>query len=95
VTETLHRAKRRHGAPPEVGDDSLVAFGRGVPQLKCGLCGEILPMRSNQALHEGLARLGSHLLPLAEPAGSHSECVLFGGPLSKAAGQCVQLGVTL
>lgn len=94
VAETLHRMKRAPGAPSQPGDYSLVASGRGKPQLKCGLCGEILPMRSNQAVHEELARVMSYLLPPVEPSCTHSACALFGVPLSGAAGQYVRFGVT-
>jgi len=90
VAETLHRMKRAPGAPSQPGDYSLVASGRGKPQLKCGLCGEILPMRSNQAVHEELARVMSYLLPPVEPSCTHNACALFGVPLSGAAGQYVR-----
>ena len=94
VGETLHRVKRAHGAPSQVGDYSLVASGRGKPQLKCALCGEILPMRSNQALHEELARVLSYLLPLGEPSCTNAVCALAGVPLSRAAGQYARFGLT-
>lgn len=94
VPETAHRVKRAPGAPPQPGDYSLVSAGKGKPQLKCGLCGEILPIRSNQGVHEELTRLTAYLVDKDEPSCKNESCALFSVPLSLAAGQYVQFGKT-
>lgn len=41
-------------------DYRLAASGAGLPVLKCLLCGEHLPLKSNQGIAEELFRLTSH-----------------------------------
>ena len=55
-------AKRTSGATPQPGDYMLTAAGKGKPQLKCLLCGEIMPMRSNQGIVEELTRVMAYRL---------------------------------
>ena len=94
VPETAHRIKRAPGAPPERGEYTLVAAGRGKPLLKCSLCAETLPMRSNQGIHEELTRLMAYLEAPPEPCCPNDACTLFTVPLSLAADLYVQFGKT-
>lgn len=63
IPERPFRVRRTPGAPSEPGDYTLVAAGAGKPVLKCALCGESTPLRSNQGVHEELERLAGYLLP--------------------------------
>lgn len=94
MPETPHRKKLAAGAAPQPGDYSLVAAGKGKPQLKCLLCGEIMPMRSNQGIIEELTRVMSYLSGTDDPACQNEACALFTVPLSLAGGQYVQRGKT-
>lgn len=94
VPETLHRTKRAPGTPPQPGDYSLVAAGKGKPLLKCGLCAETLPMRSNQGVQEELDRVMAYLVESDEPSCLNEACTLFTVPFSMAAGAYVQRGKT-
>ena len=92
VPETPHRARHAPGAPPQPGDYTLVAAGKGKPLLKCGLCQETLPMRSNQGIHEELTRIMGYLAAPHEAACANQACELFTVPLSLAADLYVQFG---
>lgn len=94
VPETPHRKKLAAGAAPQPGDYSLVAAGKGKPQLKCLLCGEIMPMRSNQGIIEELTRVMTYLGGTDDPACQNEACTLFTVPLSLAGSQYVQRGKT-
>ncbi|NNM65102.1 MAG: hypothetical protein HKL99_10890 [Burkholderiales bacterium] len=94
VPETAHRSRRAPGTEAAPGSYSLVAAGRGKPLLKCGLCGEHLPMRSNQGIHEELMRVMSYLLDSTEPACPNEACSLHTVPLSLAGEMYVQRGKT-
>jgi len=94
VPETAHRAKRAPGAPAQPGDYSLVAAGRGKPLLKCALCSETLPMRSNQGIREELTRVMSYLVEADEPSCPTEACALFTVPMSLSNGAIVQRGKT-
>lgn len=94
VPETPRRKKLAAGAAPQPGDYSLVAAGKGKPLLKCRLCGESLPMRSNQGIVEELTRVMAYLAGSDDPACQNEACALFTVPLSLAGGQYVQRGKT-
>lgn len=94
VPETPHRPKRTSGTTPQPGDYMLTAAGRGKPQLKCLLCGEIMPMRSNQGIVEELTRVMDYLSGADDPACQNEVCALFTVPLSLAGSQYVQRGKT-
>jgi len=94
VPETPHRPKRIAGATPQPGDYMLTSAGKGKPQLKCLLCGEIMPMRSNQGIVEELTRVTTYLNGTDDPACQNEVCALFTVPLSLAGSQYVQRGKT-
>lgn len=94
VPEPPFRPRRPAGAPPKIGDYTLVAAGKGKPLLKCSLCGETFPMRSNLGIHEELTRLCAYLATPVEPACLNDACSLYTVPLSLAGGLYVQRGKT-
>jgi transposase-like protein len=94
VPETPHRIKLAHGAAPQPGDYSLMAAGKGKPQLKCLLCGESMPMRSNHGIVEELDQLMGYLRETDDPACPNEGCSLFTVPLSLAGQAYVQRGKT-
>ncbi len=94
VPERPHRIKRAPGTPPEVGDYSITSAGRGKPQLKCALCGESMPMRSNQGVHEEVSRLTAYLTELPQPSCPNVSCTMASVPLAMADGIYVQFGKT-
>lgn len=77
----LHERKRRRPsegtAVPMPGDYVVVATGKGLPALKCVLCGEIFPMQSNLAIAEELLRISAYLEPVG-PTCPNSDCVAAG-----------------
>jgi transposase-like protein len=92
VPETAHRIKRAAGAAAMAGDYTIVAAGKGLPLLKCALCGETLPMRSNQAIQEELDRVMAYLDEPPGPSCRNEDCDMFGVPPTVAAGAYVQFG---
>jgi len=94
VPETPNRGKRPKGAQSKPGDYNLVASGKGKPILKCMLCGESMPMRSNQGIHEELSRVMGYLAATDEPSCPTENCAMFSVPASLAAGNYVQRGKT-
>lgn len=94
VPETAHRVRRTPGTAAVPGDYSLVASGKGRPVLKCALCGETFPMRSNQGIHEELARVMGYLAGGSEPSCPTEACSMFTVPLSVAGDIYVQRGKT-
>lgn len=94
VPETPHRLKTASAVLPQPGDYALASAGKGKPQLKCLLCGEIMPMRSNQGIVEELTRVMAYLDGTDDPACQTEACALFTVPLSLAGSQYVQRGKT-
>lgn len=94
VPERTHRVKRAPGAAPEVGDYSITSAGKGKPLLKCALCAESMPMRSNQGIHEELSRLSGYLTEGDQPSCPNTSCAMAGVPLALAEGIYVQFGKT-
>jgi transposase-like protein len=94
VPETPFRARLTKGAAPQPGDYNLVAAGKGLPQLQCLLCREIMPIRSNQAIHEEVARVMGYLVPPTGPSCQTETCSMLDVPLSAAGATYVQRGKT-
>lgn len=94
VPETPNRGKRRAGVLPQPGDYNLVASGKGKPILKCMLCGEGMPMRSNQGIQEELTRVMDYLVSQDGPSCPTEDCALFSVPLGLAGRAYVQRGKT-
>jgi transposase-like protein len=89
------RPYRRRGTPAALGDYTVDAASKGLPQIKCAFCGEKSPMRSNLAVSEEYNRLSAHLLkPVIEASCKNADCSMFGIPLSKAGGHYVSFGKT-
>jgi transposase-like protein len=61
------------GAQP--GDYMVAGRGKGLPVLRCLLCGESFPMQSNSAIAEELLRIGSYLEPV-RPLCSKPACAI-------------------
>lgn len=72
------------------GDYTVVAAGKGLPQLKCRLCGETFPMQSNLAIVEELMRISEYLEPVL-PGCTNSACGLSSAPPD--AKNCTRFGV--
>ena len=94
VPETPHRTRLAAGENATVGDYATISAGKGKPQLKCLLCGESMPMRSNQGITEELHRVLSYLEGGDDPCCPNEACALFTVPMALAAGQYVQRGKT-
>jgi len=94
VPETVDRPIRSSGQPAQPGDYVLVAAGKNKPILKCLLCSETFPMRSNRAVHEELTRLMAYLEPSNDPSCNNEDCVLFDVPAPLAGDLYVQFGKT-
>lgn len=60
---TKYSRRAKAGATPGK-DYRLVSSGAGLPVLKCLLCSEHLPLKSNQGIVEELARLTQHFQPV-------------------------------
>lgn len=63
ATGTKYSRRAKAGAVPGK-DYRLVSSGAGLPVLKCLLCSEHLPLKSNQGIVEELARLTQHFQPV-------------------------------
>lgn len=94
VVEAPYRGRLTPGAAPEPGHYTLVGTGKEKPQLKCGLCGESMPMRNNQGIAEELTRAMAYLREAEDPSCLNEVCALFTVPLSLASGQYVLRGKT-
>ena len=92
VPETPFRGKLATGAAPPPGDYNLAAASKGLPPLQRLLCRETMPMRSNQAVHEELARVMGYLVPLSGPSYQTNLCSRLNVPLSAAGATSVQRG---
>lgn len=94
MPEKHYRIRRSSGAAPEPGDCSLVSTGKGKPALKCGLCGEILPLRSNLAIAEEAYRLITYLDEKGEASCTNPSCDKHFVILTDAPENHVQFGKT-
>ncbi|MDO9206510.1 hypothetical protein [Methylotenera sp.] len=67
--------------PPEtfkrgvIGSYAITYGGRAFPLLKCNLCGETPPMKSNIGIHEETQRLIAYLEPTPQRTCSTDDCV--------------------
>lgn len=94
VPESPNRGRRPSGGLFQPGDYNLVASGKGKPILKCMLCGEGMPMRSNQGIQEELTRVMAYLAPHDGPSCPTEGCAMFSVPAALAGGAYVQRGLT-
>lgn len=91
-THLGRRPKTAAGASLGPGDYLLGASGKGLPLLKCMLCGEFIPMQSNLAIAEELLRITAYLEP-EHPACSNKDCAAFGKTtLEDGSPACVRFG---
>jgi transposase-like protein len=90
------RPYRRSGTASAPGDYIVTTSNRStVPAIKCALCNEKSPLRSNQAVAEEYSRLASHLYrQVSEPSCKTEGCSMRGIFLSKAGGQYISFGKT-
>jgi len=82
VPETPHRKRKVPGTAPEPGEYTLVATAKDKPALKCGICEEILPLRSNVAIADEYARLSDYLIPETKIACPNVACAMLGSPVA-------------
>lgn len=92
MPETPDRGRRAKGSPAQQGDYMISSSGKGKPLLKCLLCGETLPLRSNQGVHEELMRLSRYLETPPDPCCKNTACALFTVPAPLAGDLYVQYG---
>ncbi len=89
------RPYRKKGTVPEPGDYTIQGKGEGLPQIRCVMCGEQSPLRSNLAISEEYARLSAYLYRIKkEPSCKNSDCSMFQIPVSKAGDRYVSYGKT-
>lgn len=84
------RAAAYPGAQP--GDYTVVAQGKGIPSLRCHLCGETFAMQSNTAIAEELLRISNYLEPRL-PACTNEGCELFGNAGVECSSRHTRFGV--
>ncbi len=79
---------------PGMGDYVVVAAGKGFPVLKCKLCGEYPPIKSNLGIAEEVARLSSYLYRYSEPTCPNPACLNHGVGISAGAAYYHAFGLT-
>lgn len=57
-----------------LGSYAITSGGKAFPLLKCNLCGEMPPMKSNIGIHEELQRLTNYLQPPLQPSCTTDGC---------------------
>ena len=57
-----------------LGFYAITGVGKAFPLLKCNLCGEMPPMKSNIGIHEELQRLTNYLQPPLQPSCTTDGC---------------------
>jgi transposase-like protein len=79
-----------------LGDYTVSSGGKGVPLLRCELCREHSPIRSNLAVAEEVARQARYFVrdPLHDPFCKNPDCESHRIPLSKGAENYVRSGTT-
>lgn len=77
-------------------NDGYVAGGGGtsIPILKCKICGEFPPIKSNLAISEELTRLLADLGQAASPACPDQKCTNYNIPVSAGKGNYQSFGAT-
>ena len=90
------RPYRRKTTAPTPGMYTLHGMGKASPAIKCSICSEISPLRSNQAIAEEVTRFIDHIKPEPppEPNCPNGACSLQGTPLSESGGRYVAFGKT-
>lgn len=85
VPATSKKYARRSKEPADVPgvDYKVVASGKDIPLLKCLLCGELPPIKSNIGIGEELLRLSNYLKTPSAPACKTSGCRNEGTPVTK------------
>jgi hypothetical protein len=74
------RGSASHGG--NSGDNyNVVAIGKGQPALRCHICGEVFPIKSNLGVAEELTRIGAPVWG-SEPSCPVSQCANHAVPLS-------------
>ncbi len=87
VPSTLAKHAHRSKAAPGPGlDYRLDASDKGTAQLRCLLCGETLPLKSNNGVCEEISRMTKHFIPDAKPSCKTALCANggIGAPNTKA-----------
>lgn len=79
---------------PEPGDYAKVSSGKGKPAMKCCLCEEILPLRSNAGVAEELDRLVSYLDAKPAPSCPNPACENRDRAIDDTPDAYVRYGVT-
>lgn len=78
------RPYRSKGTKPVPGDYTIAGLGKANPGLKCAFCGEVAPIRSNEAIVEEVWRQIGHILsddptpPIACPHCASANCTIWG-----------------
>lgn len=91
-THVGRRPKTAPGTVAGPGDYVVVASGKGLPMLRCEICGEQVPMQSNLAIAEELIRISAYLEPEL-PSCPKVDCVAFGKfALDDGTSACVRFG---
>lgn len=76
VAPVLGRRQRRASVPTGPGTEyTIAASGSQMPLLKCRLCGEHLPIKSNQGVQEEINRISSYQKPKPVPCCKNLDCV--------------------
>ncbi len=78
------------------GHDHYTSTGGGTsaPVLKCLLCNEFPPIKSNQAISEELSRLLSDLVPAPAPSCPDAQCANHSIPVTTSKGYYQSFGLT-
>ena len=82
VPESLHRVRRSKTTAAAPGD--YVHFGTlDRARMKCGVCGSLMPPRSNQAIADERNRLSAHAQEKPAASCPHEDCDNFGSPVTE------------
>jgi transposase-like protein len=78
------------------GDYTVSSGGKGVPLLRCEICREHSPIRSNLAVAEEVARQARYFVrdPLHDPSCKNPDCESHRVPLSQGADNYAKSGTT-
>jgi hypothetical protein len=90
------RPRRPKGTPMGPGDYTVSSGGKGVPLLRCEMCREHSPIRSNLAVAEEVARQARYFVrdPLHDPFCKNPDCENHRVPLSQAGETYAKSGTT-
>ena len=93
-SSTRGGSRKLPAPPPEPGDYTVVAYGKGLPALQCKLCGEFPPIKSNLGVAEEVARMSSYLYPRDEPSCRNPACLNHGVGVSAGKPYYYAFGLT-